>query len=495
VTRNGGAGWRQWLAVTTTLALVLGIAALGERSAATTTTTAAAAPVGDPLAADQPAGVGPAPTLVATGAHAAGAAGIAPTAGSGATAPGKAGADQAGGATPPPGAVYDPGVTNSSILIGGSTFTSGPAAVYGDQIAVGFEAGVDYINEHGGVNGRRLDLKVYDDGGDPTQQLENTKRLVEVDHVFALSMVYTPDVGQYVDSVGIPVMQEGQFDTDFTDPWWFPIGGPQSSGALDLANYGAETLGAKSVAIFYLDAGAANYSKAFADEVAADWEAYGVKVPVEEAFTPDQTSCSDALQAASSAKVDYIDFEVSASQVINCGVDAQLQDYKPPKGWGGYLIGVPAVWQALGDESLGMYAVDAFGALYNVPAYQQAVAAVSSSTDADSSVTAANFVAALALGDALAKLGNDITRVRLRDELDTFTDWQPGLTADPDQPSWTWTPQCHIALHGGYVIEVEQQAGSLAWTQVTPQQTATPLPPGVGIPPLFSTCTSAFRRT
>ena len=45
-----------------------------------------------------------------------------------------------------PGAIYDPGVTDDEILVGGSTFTSGPAAVYGEQIAVGFQAGINYIN-------------------------------------------------------------------------------------------------------------------------------------------------------------------------------------------------------------------------------------------------------------------------------------------------------------------------------------------------------------
>ncbi|HET7722987.1 MAG TPA: ABC transporter substrate-binding protein, partial [Acidimicrobiales bacterium] len=135
----------------------------------------------------------------------AGTAGSAATGGPGATtAPGQAGA--AG-----PGERRDPGVTDTEIRIGGSTFTSGPAAVYGEQIAVGFTAGVQYVNDHGGVNGRRLALTLYDDGGDPAKQLANTKRLLEVDKVFALSMVYAASVGDYVASQGVPVVHLGQF--------------------------------------------------------------------------------------------------------------------------------------------------------------------------------------------------------------------------------------------------------------------------------------------
>jgi branched-chain amino acid transport system substrate-binding protein len=481
---------RSWLVFTAVLAFVLGVAAVGAHTVPPRQVTAG--PAGTGGAGGAGAGALAAPT-------AAGDTLTGPAAESGPASPAAAGepaepaaapgGTTAGSAAPRAGAVYDPGVTDTSILIGGSTFTSGPAAVYGDQIAVGFAAGVNYINEHGGINGRRVILKVYDDGGDPTRQLENVKRLVEVDHAFSLAMVYSPIVGQYVDSTHIPVFQEGQFDTDFTDPWWFSMGGPQTLAAMTLAHFGVRSLGVKSAAIFYLDAGANNYSKGFADQVARDWEAYGVKVPVEEAFTPDQTSCSDALSAASAAKVDFIDFEIDASKVINCAIQGQVQDYRPPKGWGGYLIGVPVIWQALGDESVGMYAMDAFGALYNVPAYQAAVHQVSGQTDADSSVTAANFYAALLMGDAIAKLGNDITRARLQAVLNTFTDWQPGLTADPDQPSWTWTPACHAALKGGYIIQIQKHPdGSLAWDQITPEATSTPLPPGIPAPPQWSGC-------
>jgi branched-chain amino acid transport system substrate-binding protein len=389
---------------------------------------------------------------------------------------------------------YPPGVTDTSIRIGGSTFTSGPAAVYGEQIAVGFAAGVRYINDHGGINGRRIDLVLYDDGGDPAKQFTNAKRLVEVDKVFALAMLYAPITGEYVAAQRIPVFHLGQFDEEFTNPWWFPVGGPQRLASMSTAWFGAKKLGVKKAAIFYLDAGAANYSRKYAEQAASDWTAYGVEKPLLVPFGPDQTSCSDAISQARNAGVDFIDFEIDAAHVIKCGVEAQLQAYKPPKGWGGYLIGVPVIPQALGDYSLGMYAFDAFGALYDVPAYKEYVRKVSSSTESYSSVTASYFVSALLMRDAIASLGDDITREGLRDALNGLRNWRPGLTNDPNQPTWTWTPQCHVALHGGYVIQVQKHDGELRWTQITPQFDTTPLPPGTGIPPQYAGCPSVFRQ-
>lgn len=389
--------------------------------------------------------------------------------------------------------IYDQGVSDTEIKIGGSTFTSGPAAVYGEQIAVGFTAGVQYINDRGGVNGRRISLKLYDDGADPAKQLANTKRLLEVDKVFALSMVYAASVGPYVAQSKVPVYHLGQFDDEFTNPYWFPVGGPQRLASYHLSNFGAKKLGVKSVAVFYLDAGSNNFSRAYAEDVATDWKAYGVDVPVLAPFAVDQTSCSDAIGKARDAGVDFIQFEIDAGKVINCGVEAQIQGYKPPKGWGGYLIGVPVIHEALGDFSKGMYAFDAFGALYDNPDYKAYVAKVSSKTESYSSVTMSYFVSALLMRDSLAKLGDNITRERLAQVLNGFTNWRPGLSDDPNQPIWTWSPSCHVALKGGYVIQIQKHDDKLKWTQITPQLQTTPVPPGQTPPARFSGC-NIFER-
>ena len=415
------------------------------------------------------------------------------------TTPGAAGgpsaAGQAGATGTTGGPVHvDPGITDTEIRVGGSTFTSGPAAVYGEQIAVGFTAGVQYVNDHGGVNGRKLALTLYDDGGDPAAQLANTKRLLEVDNVFALSMVYAATVGDYVASKGVPVVHLGQFDEEFTNPWWFPLGGPQRTASFQLEHYVATTTNTKKVAIFYLDAGANNFSADYAEEVRDDWAHYGIEAPVLVPFAIDQTSCSDAISQASAAKVDFIQFEIDASRVINCGVEAQIQGYEPPEGWGGYLIGVPVVPEALGEISAGMIAFDAFGALYDVPEYAEYIHQVSPRTEARSSVTMSYFLAALLLRDGLLQLGDDMTRTHLQQILNTFTDWRPGLTSDPNQPTWTWTPACHTALKGGYVIEVQNKDGKYTWQQITDQLTSTPLPPGKGVPANFASC-DIFRST
>jgi ABC-type branched-subunit amino acid transport system substrate-binding protein len=474
--------WRWHVAAAVALLLVLAVSAAGGSAPRRVVASGGGTDPASALAGGtQQQAAEAAGAAAATGAGSVGGtAGRPGTAGAGRTLPGVA---------PGQKVTYDDGADDNQVVIGGSTFTSGPAAVYGQQIAVGFAAGVQYVNDHGGINGRRLVAKIYDDGADPAKQLANTKRLVEVDHAFALTMSYAPVAGQYVAQKGIPVFHLGQFNEEFTNPWYFPLGGPQKTAAMQLAHFGARTLGTKKVAIFYLDAGANNFSGAFAREVARYWKDYGVDASTLVPFAPDQTSCSNAISTARSANVDFVDFEIDAGHVIQCGVEAQIQGWKPAKSWGGYLIGVPIIHEALGDYSIGMYAFDAFAANYDNPDYNAYIKKVSSGTDAYSSTTISYYIAALLARDSMSKLGTTFTRVHLRDVLNGFARWSPGMTTDPNQPTWTWNPTCHVALHGGYVIEIKKQPnGSLRWDQITGQLTTTPLPPGEPPPPDLASC-------
>jgi branched-chain amino acid transport system substrate-binding protein len=78
-----------------------------------------------------------------------------------------------------------PGVTARSITIGGTFPFSGPASLYAG-IGNGAAAYYAYVNDHGGVNGRRIRYLTLDDGYNPAQTVQLTHRLVEQDRVFAV---------------------------------------------------------------------------------------------------------------------------------------------------------------------------------------------------------------------------------------------------------------------------------------------------------------------
>ena len=71
------------------------------------------------------------------------------------------------------------------LLIGQSAALTGPAAQLGLQMNRGAALYFDRVNAEGGVNGRRIELRVLDDGYEPERCRANTETLIK-DGVFAL---------------------------------------------------------------------------------------------------------------------------------------------------------------------------------------------------------------------------------------------------------------------------------------------------------------------
>jgi branched-chain amino acid transport system substrate-binding protein len=79
----------------------------------------------------------------------------------------------------------DPGITGSQITIGGTFPLTGPASLY-KTIPAAEKAYFDYVNDHGGVNGRKINFEILDDSYDPSKTVPLTQQLVEQDKVFAV---------------------------------------------------------------------------------------------------------------------------------------------------------------------------------------------------------------------------------------------------------------------------------------------------------------------
>lgn len=79
----------------------------------------------------------------------------------------------------------DPGVTGTSITIGGTFPLTGVASAY-KTIPAAESAYFAYVNAHGGVNGRKINDIVVDDGYNPALTVPAVQKLVEQDKVFAL---------------------------------------------------------------------------------------------------------------------------------------------------------------------------------------------------------------------------------------------------------------------------------------------------------------------
>jgi ABC-type branched-subunit amino acid transport system substrate-binding protein len=81
------------------------------------------------------------------------------------------------------------------IEIGMSAAFKGYSRSLGIELYRGSLAYINHVNEHGGIRGRRLTLKVYEDGYDPLPTIQNTVKLITKDGVTLLfDYVGTPTV-------------------------------------------------------------------------------------------------------------------------------------------------------------------------------------------------------------------------------------------------------------------------------------------------------------
>lgn len=69
------------------------------------------------------------------------------------------------------------------ILIGASLSLSGDFAADGQAFKRGYELWASYVNSHGGMLGRQVELKIVSDNSDPAQVATNYQNLINVDHV------------------------------------------------------------------------------------------------------------------------------------------------------------------------------------------------------------------------------------------------------------------------------------------------------------------------
>ncbi len=120
---------------------------------------------------------------------------------------------------------YSPGASDTGIRIGQTMPYSGPASAYG-AIGKAEAAYFQWINDQGGVNGRKIDFLSLDDGYNPAKTVEQTRKLVEQDQVLLLfQSLGTPTntaIHKYVNAKKVPHILLATGASKWSDPKHFP---------------------------------------------------------------------------------------------------------------------------------------------------------------------------------------------------------------------------------------------------------------------------------
>lgn len=150
------------------------------------------------------------------------------------------------------------GVTATEVTIGMCNALTGPAAALGTGMKKGSMVYFDKVNKAGGVNGRKIKVISYDDGYEPKNTVEQTRKLIQDDKVFALFGY----VGTPTSSAVMPLINEAKipFWAPFTgaeflrspvNRFIFNVRGSYFDEAETQVQYLTEKRGIKKIAIFY----------------------------------------------------------------------------------------------------------------------------------------------------------------------------------------------------------------------------------------------------
>jgi branched-chain amino acid transport system substrate-binding protein len=232
------------------------------------------------------------------------------------------------------------GVTKTTITLGGTFPLSGPASSYA-PIPVGMKAYFSYVNarrgsdNRRGVGGRQIIWKYYDDGYNPANTVQLTRRLVEQDKVFALvgGLGTEPQlaVRDYLNESKVPqaFVSTGAttFGLEYTQhPWtvgWQPD--YQAEGAIYGKYIVANQKTAKIAVLYQNDA----YGKDYLSGLQAGLGAEGNKIVATQGFEVTAPSVASQIAALKGAGADTFMIFATPAKTIQTYATAAKLGWKP----------------------------------------------------------------------------------------------------------------------------------------------------------------------
>lgn len=326
------------------------------------------------------------------------------------------------------------GVTNDTIVVGQSAPMSGPAAQLGQQMNRGAKLYFNAVNAAGGVNGRKIELKVLDDFYEPDAAARNTKTLIDDTKVFALfGYVGTPTslaALKVANPAGVPFFAPYSGASALREPFARNVFHVRASYNDETAAIVQQirTTGLKRIAVVYNDDA---YGKAGIEGVQHALKlptSQGVALVAQASVVRNTTDVKAAITTVLAQKPDAI-VVISAYQTV-----AALVKGAQEQGYGGQFynvsfVGTKALANALGKAGGGVIISQVMpypysGASPLVRDYQKLLKA-EGITDFDYG-SIEGYVAARVFVEGLKRAGRDLTREKFIGALESMGNYDVG---------------------------------------------------------------------
>lgn len=325
------------------------------------------------------------------------------------------------------------GITDNEILIGSCAALTGPAQFLGTETITGAKAYLNYINDQGGVNGRKIRLISYDDGYEPTKAIECFNQLLK-DRVFAGSFfVGTPTAAKHApmaESNRVPIVGLFTGAQLLRDPFKRYIINVRASyfdETKEQIDNLWNSLGMKKIAVIYQDDA---FGVAVLEGVKSALKKYNSAPVGLGSFSRNTLDVDNGIAQARDANPDAVILVGAYASVAEVIKRSRRTGWKPLFITVSF-VGSEALIKALGDDAEGTVITQVIppytsNELPAVNLYNKLLKKYS--PDAQPNFTSfEGFVDAMVLVEGLKRAGKDLTRDKLISSIESIKDFDMGL--------------------------------------------------------------------
>jgi ABC-type branched-subunit amino acid transport system substrate-binding protein len=348
---------------------------------------------------------------------------------------------------PEPARSAEPGVTKDKVILGSFLPLQSGLAAGATQMKEGCDAYFKYINDSGGVNGRKIEWIVENDSYNPQQTVAVVKKLVDRDGVFAivstLGTVTNLAVLPFLAQRGVPIVNPAgghMLLNKPTDKNVFGILPLSSEIGESMTDFAVTKLGAKRVAIFFQND---QFGKDQRDGAVEALKNHNLQSVAEASYVPSDVDVSAQVVALKQANPDAVILGIIPKHAALFVKEAQRLGWKP-KIVGHNTVADPVVLDLAGAEALeGVYvnlmtAVDSM----DTPAVKNAnkILAKYYPQTKPGYYPYLGMAGAIIIVEAMKRAGGDLTRAKLITSLESLGHFEPGVV-----PPIDWS----ASYHGG----------------------------------------------
>jgi len=228
-----------------------------------------------------------------------------------------------------------PGVTADTILIGEVGSLTGPEATFGISTRNAIELALREVNAAGGVKGRKVEVRVYDDQSKPEEAANAVTRLINQDQVLLIlgevASTNSIAMANKAQPARVPMISNASTNPKVTEigDYIFRVCFIDPFQGYVMARFAHDNLKFNKVAV--LKDLASDYSQGLADVFKRKFTEMGGKIVGEETYAKGSTDFRSQLTAIKRSQPDgiyvpgyYTDIGVIARQARELGINAKL---------------------------------------------------------------------------------------------------------------------------------------------------------------------------